>query len=647
MPTVPTSNEHPTRVASATASASLRQSPGVSTRLTELAGTLAGGALLASALIVSTDILLRWGISRPIKGLFEIMELVFACIVALSFAFANKKRMHVSMELVGNLTGRFRGVQFYADALTTLTFAFYTYFLFQHAGQKTLYGETTLVLGVPIGPVWYLAAGLLTLGLLAQLSALSESATALWRSPSDWPSELAAPAASLAAASVAALFLIWTADDQGALVKVLLGFSILYFLALAHVPIGVSMGLTGLVGCYAVLDIGAAQLIGANNLSSTISNPDLAAVPLFLLMGNLAVASGFADDIFEAATAIFGRMRGGHALATVLGCAGFGAISGSSVATTATLGGVAFREMKERSYSDSLATGSIAAGGTLGALIPPSVILIIYCVIAELSISEAFAAALIPGLLALTLYTIAVMILVRLRPSLAPPPDKSLRFAPLKAVKRAWRPILLFVCVLGGLYGGIFTVQEAAAAGTGFAFMFWLLSGRASVAGLTEAIRQAAGTAAGLFLLIVGANIFGAFLNLAGVTTAILSLIDPTTMPAWMILSILVIMYLVLGSVFDTVAALVVTVPFVIPIILAMDLDLIWWGIVTLALVEIGMITPPIGMNVFVMKSLVRDEVSITTIFRGVMPFLAADMVRLILLITIPALTLWLPGILQ
>jgi len=603
--------------------------------------------LLAAALIVTTDILLRWGISRPIKGLFEIMELVFACIVALSFALANKKRMHVSMELVGNLTGRFRGVQLYADALTALIFALYAYFLFHHAGQKTLYGETTLVLGVPIGPIWYLAAGLITLGLMAQLSALGESVATLWRSPSDWLPELTAPALSLAAAGVAALYLIWTAADQGAVIKVLLGFSILYFLALAHVPIGVSMGLTGLIGCYAVLNIGAAQLIGANNLSSTLSSPDLAAVPLFLLMGNLAIASGFADDIFEAATAIFGRMRGGHALATVLGCAGFGAISGSSVATTATLGGVAFREMKERSYTDSLATGSIAAGGTLGALIPPSVILIIYCVIAELSISEAFAAALIPGLLALGLYTIAVMILVRLHPSLAPPPDKSLRFAPIGAVKRAWRPILLFVCVLGGLYGGIFTVQEAAAAGTGFAFVFWLFSGRASVSGLSGAISGAAGTAAGLFLLIVGANIFGAYLNLAGVTMAILSIIDPATMPGWLILSILVIMYLVLGSVFDTVAALVVTVPFVIPIILAMDLDLIWWGIVTLALVEIGMITPPIGMNVFVMKSLVRDEVSITTIFRGVMPFLAADMVRLILLITIPALTLWLPGLLQ
>ena len=646
-PIVPNTNKNPARTASAAAPASLSPAPGMSAKLADLAGYLAGGALLAAALIVTTDILLRWGISRPIKGLFEIMELAFACIIALSFAFANKKRMHVSMELAGNLTGRFRGVQLYADALTALTFALYTYFLFHHAGQKMLYGETTLVLGVPIGPIWYVAAGLITLGLLAQLSVLKESATLLRRPANIWIPELFVPALSLIAALSAALFLIWTAADQGAVVKVLLGFAILYFLALAHVPIGVSMGLTGLIGCYAILDIGAAQLIGANNLSSTISSTDLAAVPLFLLMGNLAIASGFADDIFEAATSIFGRMRGGHALAAILGCAGFGAVSGSSVATTATLGGVAFREMKARSYADSLATGSIAAGGTLGALIPPSVILIIYCVIAELSISEAFTAALIPGILALFLYTIAVMVLVRLRPSLAPPPDKSLRFAPLVALKRAWRPILLFMSVLGGLYGGIFTVQEAAAVGTGFAFVFWLFSGQASVGGLMKVVSEAAGTAAGLYLLIVGANIFGAYLNLAGVTTAVLAIIDPAVMPAWLILTILVIMYLVLGSVFDTVAALVITVPFVIPIIVAMEYDLIWWGIVTLALVEIGMITPPIGMNVFVMKSLVRDEVSITTIFRGVIPFLAADMIRLILLITIPALTLWLPGLLQ
>ena len=644
---MPANNDDPARAADADAPDTSATARGLATKLAVIIGSFAGAALLAAALLITIDILLRWGISRPIKGLFEIMELAFACIMALAYTFTNRNRMHVAMELVGNLTGRFRGVQLYADALTTVMFALCTFFLFRHAADKTQYGETTVVLGFAIGPVWFLAASFFALGLIAQLTVLRESARALWRVPSDWAKELLPPAVSLIAAVAASLFLIQSAADMGAVGKVLTGFAILYFLALAHVPIGVSMGLTGLIGCYAILDVGAAQLIGANNLSSTISSTDLAAVPLFLLMGNLAIASGFADDIFEAATSVFGRMRGGHALATVLGCAGFGAISGSSVATTATLGGVAFREMKTRSYADSLATGSIAAGGTLGALIPPSVILIIYCVIAELSISEAFIAALIPGLLALFLYAVAVMVLVRLRPSLAPPPDKTLPFAPFMALKRAWRPIMLFVSVLGGLYGGIFTVQEAAAAGTGFSFVFWLLSGRASVGGLLRAISEAAGTAAGLYLLIVGANIFGAYLNLAGVTAAIVSIVDPATMPAWIILSVLVVMYLLLGSVFDTVAALVVTVPFVIPIIVAMEYDLIWWGIVTLALVEIGMITPPIGMNVFVMKSLVRDEVSITTIFRGVMPFLAADMVRLILLISLPALTLWLPGLLQ
>jgi len=645
--TVPATEDQPTQQQSPAASAPATPSPDLVTKIAIFTGNIAGIALLATALLITTDILLRWSISRPFTGLFELTELAFACIIALAFSFANNKRLHVSMELIGNMTGRFKGVQLYADVATLIAFALYTYFLYRHAGQKLSHGETTLVLGVPIGPIWYFAAGLMSFGLLAQAHVTLESATALWRAQSALIVELIAPALSILAALAGALYLINMGGDLGSIAKVLTGFAILYFFALAHVPIGVSMGLTGLIGCYALLNLNAAQLIGSNNLSSTLSSPDLAAVPLFLLMGNLAIASGFADDIFQAATSIFGRMRGGHALATVLGCAGFGAISGSSVATTATLGGVAFREMKSRSYADSLATGSIAAGGTLGALIPPSVILIIYCVIAELPISQAFIAALIPGAIALILYTFAVMILVRVRPDLAPPPDKSLRFAPFAALRRAWRPILLFACVLGGLYGGVFTVQEAAAAGTGFAFVFWLFSGQASVSGLLKAITEAAGTAAGLYLLIVGANIFGAYLNLAGVSRAILMIIDPTVMPAWLILTLLVVMYLVLGSIFDTVAALVVTVPFVIPIILAMDYDLIWWGVVTLALVEIGMITPPIGMNVFVMKSLVRDEVSITTIFRGVVPFLCADMVRLVLLITIPTLTLWLPVQLQ
>ncbi|GKY88276.1 TRAP transporter large permease [Sinisalibacter aestuarii] len=614
-------------------------------RASALSGYLAGAALLLAALAVTTDVILRWAIDRPIKGLFELSELGFAAIIALGFAYANDTRRHVALELIGSLTGRKRGLHVVASLLSAVTFALFTYFLWHHAGAKTSYGETTLVLGLPIGPFWYAASGLMALSFLAQIPAvLLDLREIAGNAPREIASELAAPLLLLAgfALAIGALFLL--PSGATALTKVGLGFAALYLLALAHVPLGVALAIAGLLGSYALLGQTPAQLIGINSLTGSLASPDLAALPLFLLMGNLAIAAGFADDIFQAASALFGRLRGGHALATIIGCAGFGAISGSSVATTATIGGVAYREMKTRNYAPGLATGSIAAGGTLGALVPPSVILIIYCVIAEQSISEAFAAALVPALLAIALYAVTVLVLAHLSPRMAPAPGPEQRFRPIFALRAAWRPAALFLSVLGGLYGGLFTVQEAAAVGTGFAFVFWLASGRASIAGLLDAIREAVASSAVFYLILIGAGIFGSFLNLAGVTNAVLSVINPETMPAWLVLALLAIMYLILGSVFDTVAALVVTVPFVIPIILALDYDLVWWGIVTLSLVEIGMITPPIGMNVFVLKGMLGGQVSIASIFRGVIPFLAADLVRLVILIAFPGLTLWLPS---
>lgn len=239
------------------------------------------------------------------------------------------------------------------------------------------------------------------------------------------------------------------------------------------------------------------------------------------------------------------------------------------------------------------------------------------------------------------------MIQVRLRPDLAPAPDRRAAFAPFRALRIAWRPIALFLAVLGGLYGGVFTVQEAAAVGAGFAFVAWLVSGRASLRSLFETLRDAVGTSAGLYILIIGANIFGNHLNFAGMAQALMAIINPETMAPWAVLTLLAVMYLVLGSIFDTVAAVVITVPFVLPIILSMGFDPIWWGVVTLTLVEIGMITPPIGMNVFVMKAVLGNRVGLPTIFRGVMPFLAADLIRMVLLIVFPGISLWLGGMLE
>ncbi|MFC3723041.1 TRAP transporter large permease [Neoaquamicrobium sediminum] len=603
--------------------------------------------MLALTLSLTLDVILRWAFGTPILGLYEVAEVCFPAVMALALVWTNTQQSHVSMGILGQITGRDDAPRLVAALLNLGVLGLFVWFLMRYAMTKASYGETTLVLGLPKAPFWGAAAVAMALATLAQLAVFGAELAAYVRHGSRRLHNLVPPVAMVAAALAILLVTAHYAPTIGAGPKILAAFAVLYLLALAHVPIGVSLAIAGLGAVLLQMGLRPALLVGTNNLVGSLSSVDMAAVPLFLLMGNFAIAAGFADDIFSAATLLFGRMRGGHAMATVMGCAGFGAISGSSVATTGTLGGVAFREMQARRYAPSLSTGSVAAGGTLGALIPPSVILIIYCVIAEVSISKAFTAALLPGLMATALYVLSVVIQVRLMPSLAPPPEPDAKFSPFGALRITWRPIILFVTVLGGLYGGVFTSQEAAAMGAGFAFIAWLVSGRASFPGLFEALRSALGTSAGLYLLIIGANMFGGHLNFANMAQALSSVINPETMPAWLVLALLAVMYLVLGSIFDTVAAVVITVPFVLPIILSMGFDPIWWGVVTLTLVEIGMITPPIGMNIFVMKAVVGNLVRLETIFRGVMPFLAADMLRLVLLIAFPSLSLWLGTVLE
>ena len=612
-----------------------------------LLANVAGLMLLGLALALTLDVLLRWTLSAPILGLYEVAELGFAVVMALSLVWTNARQSHVTMGILAQLTGRDAAPRLVAAGINLAAFVLFVWFLARHASTMANRGETTLVLGLRTAPFWMAACAAVTLAALTQLYVFVVELGAYLRDRGRRWRDMGPPAVMVAAALAVLLIAGHYAAGLGAGPRILAAFAVLYLLALAHVPIGVALTLTGLGALWLQMGLRPALLVGTNNLTSSLSSVDLAAVPLFLLMGNFAIKAGFADDIFRAAAMIFARMRGGHALATVMGCAGFGAISGSSVATTATLGGVAFREMRQRGYAPAFSTGTIAAGGTLGALIPPSVILIIYCVIAEVSIAQAFIAALVPGLLAVALYAVSILIQVRIRPAIAPAPDPTDSFAPIRALRIAWRPIILFAAMLGGLYGGVFTAQEAAAVGAGFAFLAWLSSGRASLADLFEALRDAAGTSAGLYLLVIGANIFGSYLNFAGMPQALAAVINPEILPVWAVLSLLTLMYLVLGSIFDSVAAVVVTVPFVLPIILSMGFDPIWWGVVTLTLVEIGMISPPIGMNVFVMKAVVGDQVKISTIFGGVMPFLAADLLRMVLLIAFPVLSLWLVGVLS
>ena len=613
---------------------------------TSFAGRLAGALLFLMAVLTCVDITMRWLFTKTIPGLYEISGLVIAILIAMALASVFFRRRNVAMGVYSSLTGSSNGPNFVASTASATLLAIFAWQLLAKSQSLAAVGETTLVLRWPASPFWLVCALAMAFVLMAQLWLLVADAAKLFASTSKRGREMSSGLLPLVIALVTlGGFAILLEGRHVATPLALAGLSslALYTLILVQVPIGVAMALVGVVGLIFYRNPVAAMVVTQNELSHSLSSMELASIPIFLLMGNFAVKAGLAKDIFQAAAAVFGRLRGGLAIATFIGCGGFGAISGSSIATTATIGHVALGEMRQRNYASTLSLGSIAAGGTLGALIPPSVVLIIYCVIIERPIADAFKAAIIPGLVALLLYCICVMVLVRIRPELAPPAKNLSRGEILGSVIGAWRPVILFSLVLGGLYGGVFTTSEAAAAGTILAFAFWLASGTVSWSRLGEVLEESIVTSASLYVIVIGASVFGAFLIQIGIARAVLEFVDPAVTPAWIILATLVVMYLILGSVFDTVAALLVTVPFVIPVIDALGYDLIWWGIVTLALVEIGMITPPVGMNVFVLKSVA--DVPLKDIFRGVYPFLVADAIRVFILIAFPAITLWLPSL--
>ncbi|MCA1300543.1 TRAP transporter large permease [Stappia indica] len=580
-----------------------------------------------------------------VRGIYEVSGLVMAVIIAAAAAPAFLLRRNVGMELLVPLLGERSLLTAVASIAETAFLLLLAWRLHAKAADALEFQDTTSLLGLSIAPFWFAASYCLFFAGTATLWKTGGHLLALRKTD---PRRLLRPALilTLIGAAVAGILASLVAADATPGWQAGAAFLALYLLIVAGIPIGISLGLTGFGFLYLVIGEPQALAIVENETARALSSDSLAAIPLFLLMGSLAVQAGLAGDIFKAASRFTAGFRGGLSIASVIGCGAFGAISGSSIATTATFGKVAFSEMKQRGYDSGLATGTLAAGGTLGALIPPSVVLIIYCVLVEVSIQEAFIASLIPGLLAMGLYLVAVVVQVRLRPDLAPQAEGFDAREAMRSMAVAWRPILLFLMVLGGLYGGVFTTQEAAAVGAVLAFAFAVTSKGFSLRALLDGFAETAVNTVVIYVIVIGANIFAAYLTLTDITTSVLSVVDLETTPHWLILLVIMAMYLVLGSVFDTVAAVLVTAPFVIPLISGMGYDLIWWGVITLSLVEIGMITPPIGVNVFVMKSVIGTAAPIKTIFKGIVPFLAADLIRLAVLTLFPILTLWLPKVL-
>ncbi|MCW5730922.1 MAG: TRAP transporter large permease [Alphaproteobacteria bacterium] len=417
----------------------------------------------------------------------------------------------------------------------------------------------------------------------------------------------------------------------------------MFVLIALHVPVGVAMAATGLI-CYGLMegDMVRAFSILKTEAASNLSSLDLAVIPLFLLMGGFATAAGMSGDLYRLAQALLGHMRGGLALATIGACAGFGAVSGSSIATAATMTRVALPEMLARGYSPKLAAGSIAGGGSLGMLIPPSILMVLYAVLTEQSVLTMFAAAVVPGVIAVAYYMIAIAVYVRIYPQSAPILPRSGWAERRQATRKGWRVVTLAALVSGGIYGGIFTVTEAAAVGAGVAFLFYLIGGHVARASLTEVLSDTAGTTAMLFVIIIGASTMSYFVTISGAPGQLVAWIQAQELPGLLVIAILALMFIVIGSVFDTTAGMVITLPFVYPLVIGLGYDPVWWGLIMIVLIETGMITPPIGLNVFVLHGMAR-ELPLATIFRGVVPFIIADILRLATLILFPGLVLWLP----
>lgn len=426
--------------------------------------------------------------------------------------------------------------------------------------------------------------------------------------------------------------------------ETLIGFAVLLLLVLARVPLAYSMGIVGFVGFAWLMDFNwnATLSMAARRIVDTGQDYSLSVIPLFILMGNLVNKAGISSELYRASNAFVGHRKGGLSMATILACGGFSAICGSSLATAATMSKVAMPPMRQYGYRDSLASASIAAGGTLGILIPPSVMLVVYGLLTESSIRELFAAGLLPGLLGVVLYLLAVQWAVFRDPDSAPPLEAMSWPERFSALKGVFSTLALFVLVMGGIYAGIFTPTEAAGIGAMGAFVIALVKRQLSLPVLKEVLVETAITSSVLFSVVISALIFSNFINRAGFTDALLMWVTSMDLSPFAVIGIIVLVYLLLGCVFESMSMLLLTVPIFFPLVQSLGFDLIWFGILVVVVTEISLITPPVGMNVFVLSGVIKD-ISTKTIFRGIVPFWVADMVRLALIAFIPAISLALP----
>ncbi len=422
----------------------------------------------------------------------------------------------------------------------------------------------------------------------------------------------------------------------------LLGFVLMFVLMLLRVPIGVAMAIPGVIGFGILTGVAPALKLLATTPLSVVTDYNFSVIPMFVLMGTLCATAGMSRELYAAGNAWFGHLRGGLSLASIAACGGFAAINGSSVATAATMSSVALPEMRRAGYDAGHAAGVIAAGGTLGIMIPPSVIFLLYGILTETDITKLFFAGVIPGLLGMAMYAVTVQLIGWRHPQMMPRgarhswPERWTSLQPL------WAVLVLFLFVLGGMYTGVFTATEAAGMGAMGALLIGVLRGRLTPPEIMRALVEALRTTASIMVIAIGAYLFGYFLTITQFTQKTVEALTALPIGAYGVLAVILVGYFILGAIMDELAMILLTVPIVFPVMMKLGFDPVWFGVIIVMAVTLGMICPPVGINVFVINSIQRD-ISLVRIYKGVMPFIASDIIRLVILCAFPAISLALP----
>jgi tripartite ATP-independent transporter DctM subunit len=604
--------------------------------------------LMGMTLIVVMDVFLRIFFSSPIIGSYELVQFLMVVLIFLALPYTTYEDAHINVSIVtSKLPQRLRLLTECVMLLYSLSlFALITMKNIVRVGEMWKVHETSYMLSIPLFPFYAavaLGCGVVSAVLVVQLYERLRTITRQFSTGG---------VVLILCCSLAVLLVLiflparWSFWEMRPLNVGVIGILILFILIAAGMPIGFAMGLVGFVGYCSIIGFQA----GLSQLElvpfRVSSDYLLSVVPLFILMGHLALHAGLSQDLYETSYVWLGQLPGGLAMATVGGCAAFAAVSGSSLATAVTVGSVALPGMRKYRYDDRLALGSIAAGGTIGILIPPSLVFILYGIMTEQSIGSLFLAGILPGVLTVSLYLLTIMVLVLIFPKLGPPGPKTSMRQKLLSLRNTWGMVLLFVLVLGGIYLGLFTPTEAGAIGAFGALVIGVFKRRITRQNLFQSLLDTGRTTAMLLIIFIGAMIFNYFLAVTDLPIHLARIITENVYNRYMVLFVILLMYLLLGCIMDPGSMIILTIPIIFPMVQSLGFDPIWFGVLVVIVAEIGCITPPVGINVFVVKGIAGD-VPIGEIFKGIIPFWITDIVRLSIVVIFPQIALFLPYLIK